>query len=129
MRSETSLNAQRRGYAIFFVVGLGLIILMALVLLDAETTLLMLFLIGLIYPLGAAFILAVVYATYLTFYANDRYLTGLSAISVVYIFSWFNIYIGDFEQFRESDFVKVSFLYGFICLFGSFISSILFGKR
>ncbi|MBI4739237.1 hypothetical protein HY772_06815 [Candidatus Woesearchaeota archaeon] len=112
-------RARKLDRGIVLVIGIAVLLFVIFIWRDAETTLLMLFLIGIFYPLAAIFVLVVALLTFRALRSKDLGLAFLCGASILYIVLWIialqrGIY--SYSEFRTSFLVVVSLAYAVICI-------------
>jgi hypothetical protein len=112
-------RARKMDYGTVLVVGFAVLLFVVLIWVDAEMTLLMLFLLGIFYPLAALFVLVVAFLTFRALRSKDPHLAWISAASILYIALWFVTFrrgIYSYSDFRTSFLVAMSLVYAVICI-------------
>lgn len=110
-------RAKQVDYGIVLATGFSMLLFVVLIWRDAQTALLLLFMIGLFYPLAALFVLALTFLSFRAIRSKDLKLTCLNGLSILYIVLWIIAlqgYLFSYNEFRVSFIVVASLIYAVI---------------
>lgn len=107
-------------YVILLSVGIALLVFVLLVWADSQTTLLMLFLIGLFYPLAATYTIVTAFLLLRAIRTRDQILSAAGGLLVFYLMMWGWVLtidtIFDHAEFRTSYLVFFSLVTSVACI-------------
>lgn len=110
-------SAKRADYLVILVTGKVVLLFVIFVLIDAEATLLMLFLVGIFFPLAGLFMLVTTFLLYRAACTRNNVISTVGGASVLYAALWLSAPLPlSYSEFRTSFHVIASLVYALCCI-------------